>query len=154
MLSRYQEAAATLLRRETSVRNRSPQKLEKLATYPRYEHEVQFPYKLSGPPQDLAAALMAALALLVTNSRMQKGTHDLASCQQDSRIPLLAGLRAYGVMHYLLIPHVARGLSELTNDCIILEDASQFQRRVPMSHCEHFTLFEAFLQSTLSKQAR
>lgn len=64
-----------------------------------------------------------------------------------------AGLLVYGVMRYLLIPHVARGLSELTDDCITFEDASQFQRREPMSQCEHFTVLEAFLQSTLSRQS-
>lgn len=59
---------------------------------------------------------------------------------------LLAGLLLYGIARYLMMPHVARGVSELMGDCIIFEDASRGQRRVPISHCEHFAMFKAFLE--------
>lgn len=39
-----------------------------------------------------------------------------------------------------------RGLSDLTGDHILFEDASRSQRRIPLSHCHHFKTLEAFLE--------
>ena len=67
-------------------------------------------------------------------------------CQEDRMLPLVTWLFGLGLVRYLYLSQILRSLSGLDGDCVILEDAFQQQRRVPMSTCEHFSILKAFLE--------
>ncbi|KAK5086735.1 hypothetical protein LTR05_003903 [Lithohypha guttulata] len=115
-------------------------------------HDTQLTTKTaSGPLHDMAAAFVAILSFLACD---HNGSNDsskaLISAQNGRKIPLTGALIAFAVARYLCFPQMARAISELSGDCLVLEDAFRVEQRIPMSHCENFSLLKALLTHRLA----
>jgi len=70
----------------------------------------------------------------------------IAKCQEDRMLPFLTWLLGVGLARYFYSISISTSLNGLVGDFIVLEDAFQQKRRVPMSTCEHFSILKAFLE--------
>jgi len=100
--------------------------------------------------QDLVATFCALLALLACGTTPNTDTTTTNSIKQMQKLPLLAGLIAFAAARYVCFPLLGKALSELSGDYIVIEDAFRIDRKVPMSHCQHFKMLEAFLGVNLA----
>ncbi|KAK5948895.1 hypothetical protein OHC33_010146 [Knufia fluminis] len=95
--------------------------------------------------QDLVAFFLAFLSYSLCESTSPENGHPTKH-QGERALPALAAALAFGLARYLVLPQFTQRLSGWSGDCIVLEDASGATRRVPLSHCGHFTLLKAFLE--------
>ena len=103
--------------------------------------------RIHQPVQEMVVTCVFLLSCLTYRNVSGKDILKIvAKCQEDRMLPLLTWLFGLGLARYLYLRQISRSLSGLTGDCIILEDAFQQQRRVPMSTCEHFSILKAFLE--------
>jgi len=77
--------------------------------------------------QDLATIFLATLSYLACDN----GGINKVKClvkRRDDRLHLLGAFIFFGIARFLLLPQIAKGISEYSGDCIILMDASCFRR--------------------------
>lgn len=89
------------------------------------------------PIQELVALVLLLISCASYRNLSSKDMSKVfAKFQEDKLLPLWTWMLGIGIARYLHFGHISCALSALNGDCIILEDAFQLKRRVPMSTCE------------------
>ena len=106
---------------------------------------------MAGPIQDLCATFFSLfIAFASSDGQSSNNANASTTSQQARKSPLVVGLVAFAVMRYSCMPRLARCISDLTGDCIFLEDAFRQEHRVPLSHCASFEMIKAYLRHHLA----